>query len=72
MKRVSARVCILPGKVFVKRADGVYEPSTLKKKHCGKMVNMIDLKVGARRQAHAVVRVRGKDVAAVLTRVKNT
>jgi hypothetical protein len=70
--RVSARVCALPGKAYV-RKNGVFEPTVLAKRHCGKVVGMVDIKAGSkgRRNTHAVLMVRGQQLAVPLNRMIN-
>lgn len=57
---MSSRVCALPGRALVQRG-GKWEESTLDKKHCGKMVGMMD--VGRRGNTHYVIVVGGKKLA---------
>jgi DNA topoisomerase IB len=70
--RVSARVCALPGKAYV-RKNGVFEPTVLAKRHCGKMVGMVDIKAGSkgRRDTHAILMVRGQQLAVSLKKLTN-
>ena len=69
--RVSSRVCVRAGAAFIERG-GRWEAHKLGKKHCGKMVGMVDLKPGKRRQTYAVIQVRGQRLAVPIAGVKNT
>lgn len=68
MRIVSARMCASPGRAF-ERQGGKLVEVTLKKRHCGKMTGMVDVKA-PRKVTCAVLRVRGRELYVPMARMK--